>query len=342
MPDGAERIRALNLTLQDFDRPDLQYIIKIADSRIRSHLAGIYNVNDMDMLTTNDAVTAFLVALVILKLTGDRVAARKYAMQEARRTEDLIRAMMVIPENHRHRLTILQELYGQLFGVELHEDPEHPFTVCKMRVPPYLTLSSKSGLPQFKMVNQAVDAGWVHIDVWDALRMARENVAGIIYNRAMGMNLVTQTVARQLKVAAARLNIDLEVDRRKNMGKYLNMPKSEEEMPPCVRHCIEKMRKGENLGDQGRFFLASYLLAIGMDIDKIVEYYRNAPDFNENVTRSRLKHTATRGTQRGDDDTAHYSVTGCDKLEDGHLCFRSPSCGTITNPMQYGRKKEFP
>lgn len=105
--------------------------------------------------------------------------------------------------------------------------------------------------------------------------------------------------------------------------------------PPCVKHALEVMGKGENLSHSARVMLATYMLAIGKPVDEIVTMYENAPDFNEKITRYQVEHLAGMKGSR-----TKYSVPSCDKLRNGNLCFATAECDGIINPIQFGRKRK--
>ena len=107
------------------------------------------------------------------------------------------------------------------------------------------------------------------------------------------------------------------------------------EYPPCVKHAIEVLEKGENLPHSGRFMLATFLLSKGQTVEQIAPLFKNAPDYNERVTLYQLNHlagTSGSGTQ--------YSCPSCEKLNTQSLCFATSDCDNIINPLQFGRKKK--
>ena len=98
------------------------------------------------------------------------------------------------------------------------------------------------------------------------------------------------------------------------------------EYPPCIKHAIGELEKGENLSDAGRFMLGTYLISRGQDVDEIAQLFVTAPDYSEKITKYRLKHIKK----------SKYSVASCNKLSTQGLCFRNEDCGKITHPMQFG------
>jgi DNA primase large subunit len=106
------------------------------------------------------------------------------------------------------------------------------------------------------------------------------------------------------------------------------------EYPPCIKHAIDILEKGENLPHSGRFMLATFLLSKGQSVQQIAPLFKNAPDYNERVTLYQLNHlsgTSGSGTQ--------YSCPSCEKLKTQSLCFATSDCDNIINPLQFGRKK---
>jgi len=106
------------------------------------------------------------------------------------------------------------------------------------------------------------------------------------------------------------------------------------EHPPCIKHAIEVLEKGENLSHSGRFMLGTFLLGRGQTVDQIAPLFKNAPDYNEKVTMYQLNHLSGNfgsGTQ--------YVCPSCEKLKSQDLCFAIPECDNIINPLQFGKKK---
>jgi DNA primase large subunit len=107
------------------------------------------------------------------------------------------------------------------------------------------------------------------------------------------------------------------------------------ENPPCIEHAIEALNKGENLSHSGRFMLATFLLGRGQTIDEIAPLFKNAPDYNEKITRYQIKQVA--GETGG--NRTKYACPSCEKIKSNDLCFATPDCDNIINPMQFGKKR---
>jgi DNA primase large subunit len=105
----------------------------------------------------------------------------------------------------------------------------------------------------------------------------------------------------------------------KNVGTQLlaEIPKTEIKMnvragdhPPCVMRLLESMKKHENLPHHARWYLAAYLLAIGMPEEDVVKLFSAAPDFSEKITAYQVSHIRKKG----------YSVPACATVMTYGLC----------------------
>jgi len=102
------------------------------------------------------------------------------------------------------------------------------------------------------------------------------------------------------------------------------------EDPPCMKAIMEALKRGENLPHAARFAITTYLLKRGWDVEQIVDLFRNAPDFNEKITRYQVQHIAGRAGGRKE-----YNVPNCETMRQWGLCVAN--CG-VKNPLQYLRR----
>ncbi len=104
-----------------------------------------------------------------------------------------------------------------------------------------------------------------------------------------------------------------------------------EGFPPCVRKMRRTLAEGENLSHAGRFALAAFLHRIGADAETIVDAYRNAPDFEEGITRYQVEHITRHGDGQG------YLPPDCETLRTHGLCVRE---GDPTAPRAPERARD--
>lgn len=86
--------------------------------------------------------------------------------------------------------------------------------------------------------------------------------------------------------------------------------------PPCIREMQSVMARGENLSHFGRFTLAAFLHKVGASTEYMVDCYRGAPDFDEDVTRYQLEHITHH------DDGKGYTPPECSTVLSNGLCFK--------------------
>jgi len=84
----------------------------------------------------------------------------------------------------------------------------------------------------------------------------------------------------------------------------------EEDWPPCMRKAVAELSEGVNVNHFGRVFLGSISRCIGLPPETTVDFFRNAPDFNESTTTYQVNHLYER----------EYTPSGCSKLKINHNC----------------------
>ncbi len=107
------------------------------------------------------------------------------------------------------------------------------------------------------------------------------------------------------------------------------VPKSRRKsFPPCMKELLKRAEEGENLPHEARFALASFLINIGWDVDKVVEVFSNVPDFDEDRTRYQVRHIAgLEGSGK------RYRPPSCRKMKEWGLCVDG-DCG-VGSPLGY-------
>ena len=110
----------------------------------------------------------------------------------------------------------------------------------------------------------------------------------------------------------------------------------EEDWPPCMRKAIAELSQGVNVNHFGRVFLGSISRCIGLPPETTVDFFRDAPDFNESTTTYQVNHLYER----------EYTPSGCSKLKINHNCAVKTGddklCDQIwmDHPLKYIRAKQ--
>lgn len=317
--EAGEYLRQSGFGWEELDRPDTQDIIERAAERVRTAAAGtVYEKLDR----YEAEILTFIVTLIMVKSVGLEPVLRKYALAEARRaekflTEDLKR------QSDAQKRALFSKIFDDLFHLKI--DMTADGRLFKVRVTDYLMRSSHFHEQEWKMINRLVQGGQVFLDADETVRLVRSELAVLITGRVRAMNLPALPQSVRQKVEELRTELAPRYEYRTAYAVT--------DYPPCVKHALEVMGKGENLPHSARLMLATYMLAIGKPIDEIVEMFKNAPDFNERITRYQVEHLAGSKGSR-----TKYSVPSCEKLRTENLCFATADCNGIVNPVQFGRR----
>jgi DNA primase large subunit len=319
--EAGEYLRESSFGWEELDRPDMKYIIDRAADRIETEVDGKLYDNleryEIEILT-------FLICLVIVKSIGFDQVLRKFALAEARRAEKFLTEDLR-KQNIIKRGSIFTKIFEDLFKLKIviSEDQR----LFKVRVADYLARASHFHEQEWKLINRLVDNGYVYLDADETVRLIRSELSVLIYDKVKGMTLPTLPQSIKSKADQLRLKLFSRYERRS--------PAAVSDYPPCIKHALEVMNRGDNLPHSARVMLATYMLAIGKSIDEIVLMYENAPDFNEKITRYQVEHLAgMKGSH------TKYSVPSCDKLRNENLCFAIAECHGLINPVQFGRKEK--
>jgi DNA primase large subunit len=110
----------------------------------------------------------------------------------------------------------------------------------------------------------------------------------------------------------------------------------EEDWPPCMKKAIAELSQGVNVNHYGRVFLGAMSRTLGLPQEVTVDFFRNAPDFNESTTVYQVGHLYDR----------EYTPSGCSKLKINHNCAvqtgddRLCDQPWMDHPLKYTRAKQ--
>ncbi len=316
LAEAGEYLQDKGFTLEQFATdPDLQIIVDKAYERIESATDGkIYNPK-----FDNSDTFSFLIAIILLKLSGLNTLINRFSLAEARRAEKFLEKDLVDNSNKTSEELAIK-IIRDIFSVSVKKDKNH-FVIP---IPDYLRHAVNFHELEWKLVNRYVDNGMVFLSPHETVRLIRRELSGYIRSRIRAAN--TPSLYKGFEDKVNRL-----ADLAKKFPVSITVST---EYPPCIKHAIDVLESGENLSHSGRFMLATFLLGRGQSIDEIAPLFKNAPDYNEKVTRYQINQIAG---ETG--SNTKYSCPSCEKLKSNDLCFIIPECGNIINPMQFGKKR---
>ena len=256
--------------------PDLKKIVENAFERIITASEG--RIFKSDLASNNSAlpmeIFSFLIAVILLKLSGMNTLIRRFSLAEARRAEKFLEKDLINQKDvkkSKQSLQILQEL----FSVTVQKDDEH-FTIP---IADYLKHAINFHEREWKLINRRVVSGKVHLTSHETVRLVRKELDRHIFNK---ISLSSSPEMIQ--------GFEPYVQKLRTLAKKFEVKTVEStEFPPCIKHAIEVLEKGENLSHSGRFLLATFLLNKGQTVEQIAPLFKNAPDYNPKVTLYQLK-----------------------------------------------------
>ncbi|NOJ27436.1 MAG: DNA primase [Nitrososphaera sp.] len=317
--EAGEYLRQSGFGWDELEKPEMKEIIDTAASRIAAGTAG--QVND-SLERYEKEILVFLVSLILVKSISIEPVLKKYSLSEARRAEKFLTEDLKKQTDPQKR-ALFAKIFEDLFSLKI--DVAENGRLFKVKVTDYLRRSSHFHEQEWRMINRLVSRGFVFLDADEVVRLVRNELAILIHDRVAKMNIPQMPAAIRQKADELRAELAPKVQYR---------AQAVTEYPPCIKHALEVMGRAENLPHSARVMLATYLLAVGKPVDEVVEVFKNAPDFNEKITRYQVEHLAgTKGSR------VKYSVPSCDKLRTENLCFATGDCAGIINPMQFGRKR---
>ena len=324
LAEASEYIKELGLFIDDIATPEFGPVLERAEKRLEEALSkGRVSYNGADEKTE---ILSFPVSNLILSLTGEERARRRFALAEAKRAYELLRQEP--PEKLEHIAT-------KTFGWKLKRiDAQLGRRMYNFSVG--LTDFLRNGVllrePKWKLPNRVLDHGFVYATRDEVARLMEEEIRTRIVER-------TAKPPREVPKL-----LQPKVEQTKGLiVKWLGVPTIyelpkvpvPEAMPPCVRHLIEQLGEGKNVPHMGRFTLASFLVNIEADEEEIVRAFKPATDFSERMTRYQVEHIAGKRGGR-----TKYTCPMCTTLKTHGVCYKPDEvCATIRNPLSYYKKQ---
>ena len=319
--EASDYIRDTHFDFEEFNRPEMKHIIDRATERIETEITKGSVYEKLDKYEIE--ILTFLVTLMIAKSIGSESILKKYSLFEAMRTEKYLIEDLRKERNNQRKRLLLFKIFEDLFKINVDPDSKDN-NLFKVKVTDYLIRASNFHEEEWKLINRLVHNGYVYLDADEVVRLIRSELTSLIYSRVKTMNLSTLPACIKSRVEDLRIKFQAHYGYRRYQVTHY---------PPCIKNALEVMNRGENLPHSARLMLATYMLTTGKSIDEIVILFRNAPDYNENITRYQVEHLAgNRGSH------TKYSVPSCEKLVNENLCFATEECSGITNPIQFRPK----
>ena len=266
LADAGQYLKDKGFSLEQFGTdPDLKLIVDKAYHRIEVAADGrIYKSDLTDDQVDKDAalpreVFSFLLAVVLLKLSGMNTLIKRFSLAEARRAEKYLeRDLSNASGKTKEELAI--KIIGGLFSVNVKKQDGY-FVIS---VSDYLSHAINFHEREWKLVNRKVEKGLVFLTSHETVRLVRKELGNYINSKIYSATSPSMSDAFQEPVK-----------RLTALAKKFSTPMfSSTEYPPCIKHAIQVLENGENLPHSGRFMLATFLLGRGQTVEQIAPLFK--------------------------------------------------------------------
>ena len=291
--------------ISKLDDPKYDESFERAVERIRNSVDNKVYIPKLEM--PNTEIISFLISTILLRLSNNTRLIKRFALYESKGIEISLRNDIL--QNKEIAFKIISSFYSDTMKKE--------GKYYSISIPNYLKHSTELNADEWKLVNQRVDSGYVLLERSNLVRLLRTEISEYLVNKIKQMKVKP---TKKLMEYTSRIEGMLEPAEFKMSKEY----------PPCIKHAITVMNRGDNLSHSGRLLLATYMFAREMEVEDIVEFYKNAPDFNVKVTTYQLEQLSGEvgsGTK--------YRCPSCSTLDTQGLCYRTEECGKIRNPIQF-------
>jgi DNA primase large subunit len=263
---------------------------------------------------------------MLISAVGDDRTRRRYALAEAKRAYELLRA-----EPPDKLLQIARFTFGwdaKLIDQKIGES----YFEFAVHFKDYIRNSSRIRDLKWKLVNRVLSHGYVMLPREDFARLLEEEVQARVLEKTSDVDI---TLPEDIRVNVAPLMSSLRARARSLAAE--DMPKTimTAAIPPCMKNLLSMLQTSKHISHMGRFAMAAFLLNIGSDETNLLNMLKAFTDFDERVARYQIEHIAgKRGSRR------KYTAPNCSTMQTHGLCVNPDElCGTIRHPLSYYRRK---
>ncbi len=324
----------------EMDAEDIIDIYPETLKKAREYLLKALGEKDVEEVTCDDlcAVVAYRLAVAIAAATGSNWIKNALAVSVAKEaskhlSKETLSIIVGIVKLCGFKVEELKEPLRvpvrEVRGAVLEED--YP---VRMFLTEYVRLAKRFlSDPSWKVVNKALLGGYVYLTPPELVRLAEEAIVQKVQNDVKELGRVDESAVPEklrplLEEVKKRLNKRASKVRVGGVKGFVP-----EALPPCIKAIYAKAMQGENLSHQERFTLATFMLNVGLDVDQVLEVFKNMPDYNERIARYQVEHLAgLRGSHK------KYSPPSCRTLVSWGLCPGREECKRNHPLSEYFRR----
>jgi DNA primase large subunit len=270
-------------------------------------------------------IASFPLAIMYVALTKDKRFIERFSLFEAQRINAHLQ--------REKRIDVILEVARALkWDIKYCDgDVLTPFSK-------YLGSTAKGRLLhnyKWKLVNRALDKGFVYVTPYELARLIQEDVKKRIEELAkQEVKIVPKLIKEDIESLEKEFN-----EKVPHIDEFDKIIKAQEgDYPPCITYMMQRATKGEHLSHTERFSMVTYLLHQGISVDAVILLFSNVTDFQEKKTRYQVENLA--GLTGG--RTEPYTTFNCASLQTHGVCKGPPNpiCRKIRNPLTYHVMKQ--
>ena len=306
------------ITSPSFEPARKRGVERILNALESSEVSYTPLMNDYDRLIE---VMSYPYARMVVSMVGDRFLTKRYALAEA------VRMNKILSGEDRETLLVVSEELGVTSTVDSDG-------IIRMKFPDYLRLANRLKSVDWKLINSDIHAGLVYLPQEKFSRLMQNALQDKIESE---LPLMTpDEFKRYLRGSVDCVSMALEETKRRYSPTGGEGMKNEF-LPPCLVRILDMSRQGMNLPHSARFALVTFLHALGLDYDGIIQVFSESPDFDESIAGYQIKHIT--GELNG---TEGYSPPECKTMKTNGICYNPDSlCEQewMNHPLTYYRVK---
>jgi len=303
LKDAREYVSSIRINLAEIhNHPLYSDAIEGSKQRIKDRMNLKPSVIPEEKLPRELSILSYAIARILINFIGNRQLLYKYASGEAESAYSFL----------------LKETNRKAIQEEVSKDLSFDPKGGKMHYTEYLRVSANLSKqdPRWKLVNKAMDTGYVPVDESETLILLREVIRLKVLEP-----IDTKTIPDTLKKAANEI-----------AGLYIRKPDdvkidqlNENAVPPCLKSMMASLENG-NISHNERFIIATFYIGAGLNIDGLLKVFSRFPNYNEEKTRYQLEFLT------GEKGATKYNCPSCAKIKSYGLC--KAEC-EVKHPLSY-------
>jgi DNA primase large subunit len=303
LKEAREYVSSIRINISDIqDHPLYSDAIEDSKQRIKDRMSAKPQVVPEEKLPRELSILSYAIARILVNHIGNRQLSYRYASAEAESAYSFL----------------LRETSRKAVQEEVMKDLSFNPGGGKMHYTEYLRVSANLSKqePKWKLVNKALEAGYISVDESETLMLLREVIRLKVLEP-----IDTKTIPDNLKKAANEI-----------AGIYIRKPDdikidqvNENAVPPCLKSMMASLENG-TISHNERFIIATFYIGAGLNIDGLLKVFSHFPNYNEEKTRYQLEFL------NGEKGATKYNCPSCAKIKSFGLC--KAECD-VKHPLSY-------